>query len=153
MLFLCTPTAHSESTDVPKEAERDALGKCQGHLIGGNVGGIRLQIEDGVSGYLVDSVEDCASRAIALLDDPTEPQIEDAELTIRDPSGTAISTFNLVADMNQTLRSRVRLASRAFRVSGEGIYWFEMTVNGELAAKIPLSIAFSETAEVQPEEE
>lgn len=86
-------------------------------------------------------------------DDPTEPQIEDAELTIRDPSGTVIGTFNLVADMNNTLRSRVRLTSRAFRVSGEGIYWFEMTVNGESAAKVPLSIVFSDTAEVQLEEE
>ncbi len=38
-------------------------------VIGGNVGGIRLQIEDGVSGYLVDSVEECAERAVELLGD------------------------------------------------------------------------------------
>jgi trehalose synthase len=39
-------------------------------VVGGNVGGIRLQIEDGISGYLVDSVEACADRAIQLLGDP-----------------------------------------------------------------------------------
>lgn len=39
-------------------------------LIGGDVGGIRAQIKDGVSGYLVDSAELCAARAMALLDDP-----------------------------------------------------------------------------------
>jgi len=39
-------------------------------VIGGNVGGIRLQIEDGVSGYLVDSPEECASRLVELLHDP-----------------------------------------------------------------------------------
>ena len=38
-------------------------------VIGGNIGGIRLQIEDGVSGYLVDSVEHCAERAVELLGD------------------------------------------------------------------------------------
>jgi trehalose synthase len=39
-------------------------------VVGGNVGGIRLQIEDGVSGFLVDSVEECADRISLLLDDP-----------------------------------------------------------------------------------
>ena len=39
-------------------------------VIGGNVGGIRIQIEDGVSGYLVDSTEECASRIVQLLRDP-----------------------------------------------------------------------------------
>jgi trehalose synthase len=39
-------------------------------VIGGNVGGIRHQIEDGVSGYLVDSVDECASRMIELLESP-----------------------------------------------------------------------------------
>ena len=38
-------------------------------VLGGNVGGIRLQIEDGVSGFLVDSVEQCAERTIELLGD------------------------------------------------------------------------------------
>jgi len=38
-------------------------------VIGGNVGGIRLQIEDGVNGFLVDSTEECAARMVELLDD------------------------------------------------------------------------------------
>ncbi|HEX9775239.1 MAG TPA: glycosyltransferase [Actinomycetota bacterium] len=39
-------------------------------VIGGNVGGIRLQIRDSETGYLVDSVEQCAARVIELLGDP-----------------------------------------------------------------------------------
>src|SRR5438093_11742806 len=38
-------------------------------VVGGNVGGIRLQIEDGLSGFLVDSVEECAERVLTLLAD------------------------------------------------------------------------------------
>ena len=38
--------------------------------IGGNVGGIPLQIEDGVSGFLVDSPEEAAQRSIEILEDP-----------------------------------------------------------------------------------
>ena len=39
-------------------------------VIGGNVGGIRIQIENGVSGYLVDSPEECAWRIVELIKDP-----------------------------------------------------------------------------------
>lgn len=39
-------------------------------FIGGNVGGIPLQVEDGVTGFLVDSVEACAERALQILRDP-----------------------------------------------------------------------------------
>ena len=39
-------------------------------VIGGNVGGIRLQIEDGVNGYLVSTVEDCAEKVLNLLRNP-----------------------------------------------------------------------------------
>jgi trehalose synthase len=39
-------------------------------FIGGDVGGIPLQISDGVSGYLVASVEECAARALQILEDP-----------------------------------------------------------------------------------
>jgi trehalose synthase len=39
-------------------------------FIGGNVGGIPLQVENGISGYLVDSVEACAARSIDILKDP-----------------------------------------------------------------------------------
>jgi trehalose synthase len=39
-------------------------------MIGGDVGGIPLQIEDGVTGYLVSSVEQCAERTLEILSDP-----------------------------------------------------------------------------------
>ena len=39
-------------------------------VVGGRAGGITLQIEDGKTGYLVDSVEDCAKRCIELLENP-----------------------------------------------------------------------------------
>ncbi len=39
-------------------------------VIGGRAGGITLQIEDGHTGYLVDSVEECAKRTIELLEEP-----------------------------------------------------------------------------------
>jgi trehalose synthase len=39
-------------------------------FIGGNVGGIPLQIENGITGYLVSSVEQCAARTLDILKDP-----------------------------------------------------------------------------------
>jgi trehalose synthase len=39
-------------------------------VVGGACGGITLQIDDGVDGFLVDSVEDCAKRVLELLADP-----------------------------------------------------------------------------------
>ncbi len=55
-------------------------------VIGGAVGGIRLQIEDGASGYLVDSVQECAARTIDLLRDPErrEAMGEAAHERVRD---------------------------------------------------------------------
>jgi trehalose synthase len=38
-------------------------------VIGGNVGGIRHQIEDGVNGFLVSSVEEAAARIVQLIKD------------------------------------------------------------------------------------
>jgi trehalose synthase len=38
-------------------------------VVGGNVGGIKHQIEDGVSGFLVDNVEEAAVRIVELLKD------------------------------------------------------------------------------------
>ena len=38
-------------------------------VIGGNVGGIRYQIEDGVDGFLVSSKEETAERIVQLLKD------------------------------------------------------------------------------------
>lgn len=40
-------------------------------VIGGNVGGIRHQIQDGYNGFLVSSVEECAARIVQLLKDET----------------------------------------------------------------------------------
>ena len=39
-------------------------------VIGGNVGGIPKQIDDGVNGYLVESVEEAARRIVELVSDP-----------------------------------------------------------------------------------
>jgi trehalose synthase len=39
-------------------------------VVAGKVGGIVIQIEDGVSGYLVSSPEECAARCLDLLRDP-----------------------------------------------------------------------------------
>jgi len=39
-------------------------------VVGGRAGGIKLQIDDGETGYLVDSVEECAARTIELLQNP-----------------------------------------------------------------------------------
>jgi trehalose synthase len=47
----------------------EALWKAR-PFIGGNVGGIPLQVQNGETGYLVDSVEECAARIGDILDDP-----------------------------------------------------------------------------------
>jgi trehalose synthase len=39
-------------------------------VIGGNCGGIAVQIKDGINGFLVDNVEQCAARTVELLRDP-----------------------------------------------------------------------------------
>ena len=38
-------------------------------VIGGNVGGIRYQIEDGVNGFLVSSVDETAERMVEIIND------------------------------------------------------------------------------------
>jgi trehalose synthase len=47
----------------------EALWK-QRPVVAGNVGGIPLQVEEGVSGYLVNTVEECAERVLELLRNP-----------------------------------------------------------------------------------
>ena len=47
----------------------EALWKAR-PFIGGNVGGIPLQVQDGTTGYLVDSPDECAERAVKILRDP-----------------------------------------------------------------------------------
>jgi trehalose synthase len=41
-------------------------------VIGGDVGGIPLQIEDGVTGYLVATAAECAERCLQIMDDPAK---------------------------------------------------------------------------------
>jgi trehalose synthase len=47
----------------------EALWKAR-PFIGGNVGGIPLQVQDGKTGFLVDSPEQCADRALRVLREP-----------------------------------------------------------------------------------
>ena len=62
-------------------------------VVGGNVGGITLQIADGETGFLVDSVEECAARISQLLGDPAlrdsmgrvgKERVRDRFLTLRE---------------------------------------------------------------------
>ncbi len=55
-------------------------------VIGGNVGGIKLQIEDGVNGFLVNSVEEAASKLVTLLQHPEryEEVAVNAKETVRE---------------------------------------------------------------------
>ena len=55
-------------------------------VIGGNVGGIRYQIEDGVNGFLVSSIEQAAARIVQLLKDKKlrDQMGEKARETIRE---------------------------------------------------------------------
>jgi trehalose synthase len=47
----------------------EALWKAR-PFVGGNVGGIPLQVENGISGYLVDTPEGCAARCADIIKDP-----------------------------------------------------------------------------------
>jgi trehalose synthase len=47
----------------------EALWKAR-PFIGGDVGGIPLQVENGITGYLVQSPEQCAARCVDILQDP-----------------------------------------------------------------------------------
>jgi len=47
----------------------EALWKAR-PFIGGDVGGIPLQVQDGETGYLVSSAEECAQRSVAILESP-----------------------------------------------------------------------------------
>jgi trehalose synthase len=47
----------------------EALWKAR-PFIGGNVGGIPLQVQDGITGFLVNSPEECADRALRVFREP-----------------------------------------------------------------------------------
>jgi trehalose synthase len=62
-------------------------------VIAGNAGGLRLQVEEGKTGYLVDSVEQCAKRLLELLQNPGlrdkmgaagKARVRDRFLTVRE---------------------------------------------------------------------
>ena len=55
-------------------------------MIGGDVGGIRYQIKDGVNGFLVSSVEQAAERIVKLLKDEKlrEEMGKNARETVRE---------------------------------------------------------------------
>ncbi len=66
----------SRSTVVLQKSLREGFGLTVSEamwkgtpVIGGNVGGIRDQIEDGVNGFLVSSIEEAAERIVRLLND------------------------------------------------------------------------------------
>ena len=63
-------------------------------VIGGNVGGIPLQIEDGVTGYLVNSIEECTERTLELMRHP-ERAAEMGKRGHEDVRNKFLSTANL----------------------------------------------------------
>jgi trehalose synthase len=63
-------------------------------VIGGNVGGIPLQIQDGVTGFLVSSVEECTERTLDLIRNP-DLAVEMGRRGHEDVRGKFLSTANL----------------------------------------------------------
>src|SRR6266536_3387262 len=95
-------------------------------VIGGNVGGIRYQIENGVNGFLVSSIEEAADRIVCLLQDKNivrrnwkERSRDRAREIFADPIRRAVSRpFRCLrqkfpsARMNRTLLRFNRTAAR-----------------------------------------
>lgn len=65
-------------------------------VIGGDCGGIRIQIRDGVDGYLVSGIEEAAERSVELLKDPE--QAETMGLAGQEHVRERFLTTRLVAD-------------------------------------------------------
>ena len=87
-------------------------------VIGGNVGGIRMQIEDGISGYLVGSPEECAWRIVQLLQDPQmRTRLGDAA---RDSVRERFLMPRLVFDYLQVAKAHVSRKAEAAGVNGTG---------------------------------
>ena len=72
-------------------------------VVGGKVGGIPLQLEDGKGGYLVDSVDECADRVLHLLGHPA--QARKMGLRGRQHIRSHFLTPRLLADEIRLLRS------------------------------------------------
>ena len=75
-------------------------------VVGGDVGGIRLQIEDGVTGYLVDGIGRCAERVTELLRHP-EKRKEMGEAG----RGRVRERFLCLREIEDTLRLISRLTA------------------------------------------
>ena len=87
-------------------------------VIGGNVGGIRIQIEDGVSGYLVDSPEECAWRLVQFLRDPQlRTRLGEAA---RESAGERFLMPRLAFDYLQVAKAHASRAAETAGVNGRG---------------------------------
>ena len=80
-------------------------------VIGGNVGGIRIQIEDGVNGYLVDSSEACAERMTEMLSNPDHTR--EMGVAARKSVRERFLTPRLMGDYLSAIREAVSGAARA----------------------------------------
>ena len=80
-ISMVSATSRSTRSSAPRVSssrsrrERASAWSCRRAVEGtpvvaGNVGGIPLQVHDGKSGFLVDSVEECGQRVLELLDNP-----------------------------------------------------------------------------------
>lgn len=88
-------------------------------VIGGNVGGIRYQIEDGVNGFLVSSVEETTRRIVELVNDKKVAR-RNGTSGARD-SSEKFSPDALPRTMSRSLRGRVANCSHgAMRRSDRG---------------------------------
>jgi trehalose synthase len=87
-------------------------------VIGGNVGGIRVQIEDGVNGYLVDSPEECGQRVVQLIQDPglRARMGEEAKKRVR----KRFLLPRLALDYLQIVRSQVESRAMVESTNGRG---------------------------------
>ena len=99
-------------------------------FIGGDVGGIPLQIEDGESGYLVDSVEQCAA---ALARDAQRPRAREGARPagkehVRDAFPHAPIPARLAEDLPRgVVDARIVTARRSSCVSNRGPVTFQET--------------------------
>ena len=80
-------------------------------VVAGRVGGIVIQIEDGVSGYLVTSPEECAARCLVLLRDPALRKLMAA-------AGREHVRENFL--ITRDLRDQLELVATLSRVSSTG---------------------------------
>jgi trehalose synthase len=78
-------------------------------VIGGNVGGIPLQIQDGETGYLVSSIEECAERTLQILRNPdaARTMVERGREVVRHNFLSTANLRNYLRLFNELAGSRV----------------------------------------------